>query len=101
MTKTPEEFFCQTCDGYTEVRDGECVMCGEPVPPRRLSGADLDAANDYGFSKTDEGICCGHCGAEFKDRGNSRGVDGPVQRGHAERCPVEPRYFRAPAVCFR
>jgi hypothetical protein len=57
--------------------------------------------NDYGFSKTDTGIRCDHCGKAFTDQGHGRGVDGPVQRGHAERCPVLPRYFRAPAVCWR
>ena len=52
-----------------------------------------DAVTGYGYERTDTGVRCTSCGATFDD------ADGSVMRGHARRCPINPRHYHVPAVC--
>lgn len=48
----------------------------------------------YGYLPTlGGGVRCQACGADFPR------ADGSVMRGHASRCPVDPRHYPIPAVC--
>lgn len=49
----------------------------------------------YGYERTDDtGIRCTACGDTFPV------ADGSVMRGHAKRCPVNPRIYDVPGVCW-
>jgi hypothetical protein len=52
-----------------------------------------DAIAEYGYVRQDGGVRCLSCEQLF------RPADGSIMRGHAKRCPVNPRVFEVPGVC--
>ena len=85
----------EECGGTVHVWTGEPNIVATELQPGDNGWEPFkhDAVAAYGYQRTDIGIRCTSCDATFP------AADGSVMRGHAKRCPVNPRTYRVPGVC--
>ena len=84
-------------DPVITVHDEQCDLDEDCncTPGVELVADPSDVVAGYGYERLDgDAVRCTSCGATFTRS------DGSIMRGHATRCPTNPRHFYVPARCW-